>query len=161
MSQVKISVHRPIIVNLDADRKITLPAGVHTVDQEVADHWYVKANSEQLSESMVNADELEAAHQQIAELTAMADELRSDNLKLLSELEKSANDLSGLEDQKAGLEKHVAELQNQIELLSAQNAELQSDAAKQAKQNSDLTAQVAELQKAAQPPTPATEKKGK
>ena len=124
MSQVKISVHRPIIVNLDADRKITLPAGVHTVEQEVADHWYVKANSEQLSELMVNADELEAAHEQITDLTAQ-----------------------------------VAELQNQIELLSAKNAELQSDAAKQ---NADLTAQVAELQAASQPPAPpATDKKGK
>lgn len=79
MRQIKISVHRPICVNLDADRKITLPAGVHTVDAEVAEHWYVKANSEPLSDGLVGAGELEAAQQQIAELTAKVAELEQQN----------------------------------------------------------------------------------
>lgn len=96
-------------------KTVTLPAGVQEVDAEIADHWFVKAHSQEITPSVAinqelqdNFDQLKADHEALQNLQS------NDATKRINELEAQA---------KADA-KTIADLQKQI----ADNAKAEAQA---------------------------------
>lgn len=47
---VTITVIRPFLLNLGGEKRV-FPVGVHSVEEEVASHWYVQAHTAPLNAS--------------------------------------------------------------------------------------------------------------
>ncbi|MFK6082276.1 hypothetical protein Q4334_04955 [Acinetobacter baumannii] len=81
--QVQILLSRPLSVNLGTDehglpRSHKLNAGLQTVDQEIADNWFVKAHCQEISSNDIQTGELqkqlEKANEDLSILQAQSDE---------------------------------------------------------------------------------------
>jgi len=64
---VQILLTKELVVNLGKDEHgqqntVTLPAGVQEVDAEIAEHWFVKAHSQEITASAAANKELQDAH---------------------------------------------------------------------------------------------------
>lgn len=114
MSKVQILLSKPLVVNMGKDKdgqqiNLNLPQGLQEVDQEVAEHWFVKHHSQEITQSDVANKELQDAFDQLkAEYEAL--QTQSDAAtKKIAELEKQA---------KADV-KAIADLNKQIADISA------------------------------------------
>ncbi|MDC4784636.1 hypothetical protein NQ802_05345 [Acinetobacter baumannii] len=81
--QVQILLSRPLSVNLGTDehglpRSHKLNAGLQTVDEEIADNWFVKAHCQEISSNDIQTGELqkqlEKANEELSILQAQSDE---------------------------------------------------------------------------------------
>lgn len=81
--QVQIFLSRPLSVNLGTDehglpRSHKLNAGLQTVDEEIADNWFVKAHCQEISSNDIQTGELqkqlEKANEDLSILQAQSDE---------------------------------------------------------------------------------------
>lgn len=76
MSTVQILLAKDLLIHLAADVQVTLKSGLQEVEQEIADHWYVKAHSQPVTAAAVKEDEykkqLEATQ---AELASVSEQL--------------------------------------------------------------------------------------
>ncbi|PUV05605.1 hypothetical protein DCD77_08305 [Acinetobacter baumannii] len=81
--QVQILLSRPLSVNLGTDehglpRSHKLNAGLQTVDEEIADNWFVKAHCQEISSNDIQTGELqkqlEKANEDLSFLQAQSDE---------------------------------------------------------------------------------------
>ena len=64
---VQILLTKELVVNLGKDehgqqKTVTLPAGVQEVEAEIAEHWIVKAHSQEITASAAANKELQDAH---------------------------------------------------------------------------------------------------
>lgn len=64
---VQILLTKELVVNLGKDEHgqqntVTLPAGVQEVDAEIAEHWFVKAHSQEITAFAAANKELQDAH---------------------------------------------------------------------------------------------------
>lgn len=64
---VQILLTKELVVNLGKDEHgqqntVTLPAGVQEVEAEIAEHWFVKAHSQEITTSAAANKELQDAH---------------------------------------------------------------------------------------------------
>lgn len=64
---VQILLTKELVVNLGKDEHgrqntVTLPAGVQEVAAEIAEHWFVKAHSQEITASAAANKELQDAH---------------------------------------------------------------------------------------------------
>lgn len=64
---VQILLTKELVVNLGKDEHgqqntVTLPAGVQEVEAEIAEHWFVKAHSQEITASAAANKELQDAH---------------------------------------------------------------------------------------------------
>lgn len=64
---VQILLTKELVVNLGKDehgqqKTVTLPAGVQEVEAEIAEHWFVKAHSQEITASAAANKELQDAH---------------------------------------------------------------------------------------------------
>lgn len=105
---VQIFLTKELVVNLGKDEHgqqntVTLPAGVQEVDAEIAEHWFVKAHSQEITafdaanKELQNAyDALKAEHEAILvqsneatkKITALEKQAKADAVKI-AELEKA------------------------------------------------------------------------
>lgn len=104
MAKKKIRVHTPFNFTAEDGTSQHFPAGEHTVDDKVADHWFVAAHSDVTGKVKAGADtkELQA---QIDSLTAQLEEKD----KSYGELQLSV----------AGKDQAIADLTAQLEALKA------------------------------------------
>lgn len=81
--KVQILLSRPLSVNLGTDehglpRSHKLNAGLQTVDEEIADNWFVKAHCQEISSNDIQTGELqkqlEKANEDLSILQAQSDE---------------------------------------------------------------------------------------
>ncbi|MFX7083683.1 hypothetical protein ABTI07_03530 [Acinetobacter baumannii] len=81
--QVQILLSRPLSVNLGTDehglpRSHKLNAGLQTVDEEIANNWFVKAHCQEISSNDIQTGELqkqlEKANEDLSILQAQSDE---------------------------------------------------------------------------------------
>lgn len=95
MSKVQILLSKPLVVNMGKDKdgqqiNLNLPQGLQEVDQEVAEHWFVKHHSQEITQSDVANQELQNAYDQ---LKAGHEALQTQSdaaTKKIAELEKQA-----------------------------------------------------------------------
>ena len=91
----QILLTKQLVVNLGKDnhgqqKTVTLPAGVQEVDAEIADHWFVKAHSQEITPSVAINQELQNAHDLLtAEHEALKVQSAAADIKI-TELEKSS-----------------------------------------------------------------------
>lgn len=95
MSKVQILLSKPLVVNMGKDKdgqqiNLNLPQGLQEVDQEVAEHWFVKHHSQEITQSDVANQELQNAYDQL-KANHEALQTQSDAAtKKIAELEKQA-----------------------------------------------------------------------
>lgn len=61
MAKVKILLEKPLTIHLNKDESVSLDAGLQEVEKEVAEHWYVKAHSQPISDEAIEVDEAKKA----------------------------------------------------------------------------------------------------
>lgn len=108
----KVFINKPISVNLTADSADTvhLQPGLQDVSQELADHWFVKAHCQDLSELTDDT----AANAIVAQLEAQVASTQSELEKQTAALAESDSKLKeALADAKAK-DKRIAELEKQV-----------------------------------------------
>lgn len=69
MTQILLS--KQLVVNLGNDehgqqKTVTLPPGLQEVDAEVAEHWFVKAHAQEITQTVVVNKDLQDAHDLLA-----------------------------------------------------------------------------------------------
>lgn len=70
----KIHVVKPFVLTVAEDQKREFPAGHHTVEDDIADHWYVQAHvGEELPSDAAGDGEAAALKEQLAAAEARAD----------------------------------------------------------------------------------------
>lgn len=118
MSKVQIFLSKPLKVNLGQDENgqqvnLDLPYGLQEVDSEVAEHWFVKAHSEEIPQSAVVNHELQEAH----------DQLKADYEALQTQSNEATKKIADLEKQAQADAKEIAELKQKIaDAFSADNS---------------------------------------
>ena len=123
----KVFIIKPITVNLssNSDESVHLAPGLQDVSQELADHWFVKANSQALED--VQTDNVSA--QIIESLRSELDTAKaslSESLELTSSKDKQIKE----EQQKtASLDFELKNKDKQINGLTKQLQKVQADAA--------------------------------
>lgn len=91
---IQILLTKELVVNLGKDKHgqqktVTLPAGVQEVEAEIAEHWFVKAHSQEITASAAANKELQDAHDAlVAEHEALKVQSAAADKKI-AELEKS------------------------------------------------------------------------
>lgn len=91
---VQILLTKELVVNLGKDENgqqntVTLPAGVQEVEAEIAEHWFVKAHSQEITASAAANKELQDAHDALTtEHEALKVQSAAADVKII-ELEKS------------------------------------------------------------------------
>lgn len=113
MAKVKIHVAKAFKLLGKDGKQHDFPVGNHTIDQDVAEHWFVKAH-------------LDGESAQSADTEAAADEL-------LAELEAKAKAIDEREAKVAEREKAVAEREQAIEAKAKEEAEAKAKAEAEAK----------------------------
>ena len=61
MAKVKILLEKPLTIHLSKEKSVSLDAGLQEVDKVVAEHWYVKAHSQPISDEALEVDEAKKA----------------------------------------------------------------------------------------------------
>lgn len=91
---VQILLTKELVVNLGKDgngqqNTVTLPAGVQEVGAEIAEHWFVKAHSQEITQTVVANKELQDARDLLStEHEALKVQSAAADVKII-ELEKS------------------------------------------------------------------------
>lgn len=115
----QILLTKQLVVNLGKDehgqqKTVTLPAGVQEVDAEIADHWFVKAHSQEITPSVAINQELQDNF----------DQLKADHEALQTQSNDATKKINELEAQAKADAKTIADLQKQI----ADNAKAEAQA---------------------------------
>ena len=115
----QILLTKQLVVNLGKDehgqqKTVTLPAGVQEVDAEIADHWFVKAHSQEITPSIAINQELQDNF----------DQLKADHAALQTQSNDATKKINELEAQAKADAKTIADLQKQI----ADNAKAEAQA---------------------------------
>ncbi|MEG2263604.1 MAG: hypothetical protein RSC68_04450 [Acinetobacter sp.] len=115
----QILLTKQLVVNLGKDehgqqKTVTLPAGVQEVDAEIADHWFVKAHSQEITPSIAVNQELQDNF----------DQLKADHKALQTQSNDATKKINELEAQAKADAKTIADLQKQI----ADNAKAEAQA---------------------------------
>lgn len=112
---VQILLTKELVVNLGKDengqqKTVTLPAGVQEVEAEIADHWFVKAHSQEITASDAANKELQDAY----------DALKAEHEALIAQSDEATKKITALEKQVKADAVKIAELEkNQAEQKSA------------------------------------------
>jgi peptidoglycan hydrolase CwlO-like protein len=109
MSKVQIYLSKALKVNLGQDENgqqinVDLPFGLQEVDAEVAEHWFVKAHSQEIPQSAVANQALQAEFEQ----------LQADHAALQAQSDAATKKIAELEKQAKADVKTIAELNKQI-----------------------------------------------
>lgn len=109
MSKVQIYLSKALKVNLGQDENgqqinVDLPFGLQEVDAEVAEHWFVKAHSQEIPQSAVANQALQAEFEQ----------LQADHTALQAQSDAATKKIAELEKQAKADAKTIAELNKQI-----------------------------------------------
>lgn len=113
----RIFVTRPITVNLDTGEAVKLTAGVHSVEAEVAEHWFVKANSQSFDDAVPDdAKEVVSALQaKLDELEKAKEILEGQLQEKDAKLQEQAGKLQAQGKQASADKKRIAELERQLQ----------------------------------------------
>lgn len=119
--QVQILLSRPLTVNIGTDehgRAITvkLQAGLQSVDQNVADNWFVKAHCQELTHEDL----------QTGELQKQVEQLEGDLHVLQEQSDKATETIAKLNDDAQAKDKEISDLK--IQLVKAQQEQSLKDA---------------------------------
>ena len=118
MSKVKIFLSKPLVVNMGKDKdgqqvNLNLPQGLQEVDQEVAEHWFVKHHSQEITQDVVVNHELQEAY----------DKLKEEFDALQTQSDAATKKIADLEKQAKADAKEIAELKQKIaDASSADNS---------------------------------------
>lgn len=118
MSKVKIFLSKPLVVNMGKDQdgqqiNLNLPQGLQEVDQEVAEHWFVKHHSQEITQDVVVNHELQEAY----------DKLKEEFDALQTQSDAATRKIADLEKQAKADAKEIAELKQKIaDASSADNS---------------------------------------
>ena len=118
MSKVKIFLSKPLVVNMGKDQdgqqiNLNLPQGLQEVDQEVAEHWFVKHHSQEITQDVVVNHELQEAY----------DKLKEEFDALQTQSDAATKKIAELEKQAKADAKTIAELKQKIaDASSADNS---------------------------------------
>lgn len=118
MSKVKIFLSKPLVVNMGKDQdgqqiNLNLPQGLQEVDQEVAEHWFVKHHSQEITQDVVVNHELQEAY----------DKLKEEFDALQTQSDAATKKIADLEKQAKVDAKEIAELKQKIaDASSADNS---------------------------------------
>lgn len=109
MSKVQILLSKPLVVNMGKDKdgqqvNLNLPQGLQEVDQEVAEHWFVKHHSQEITQSDVANKELQDAF----------DQLKADHEALQTQSDAATKKIAELEKQAKADAKEIAELKQKV-----------------------------------------------
>lgn len=109
MSKVQVFLSKPLKVNLGQDENgqqinLDLPYGLQEVDPEVAEHWFVKAHSQEIPQSAVANQALQAE----------LDQLKADHAALQAQSDAATKKITELEKQAKADAKTIAELTKQL-----------------------------------------------
>lgn len=104
---VQILLTKELVVNLGKDghgqqNTVTLPAGVQEVDAEIAEHWFVKAHSQEITASDAANKELQDAY----------DALKAEHEALIVQSNEATKKITALEKQAKADAVKIAELEN-------------------------------------------------
>ncbi|ESK40259.1 hypothetical protein P256_00706 [Acinetobacter nectaris CIP 110549] len=88
MSKVQILLSKDLLIHLSAEDPVELKSGLQEVEQDIADHWYVKAHSQPITSDAVKDDahkkeveslkaELAAAQKTIADLQKQIEDTKA------------------------------------------------------------------------------------
>ena len=118
----QILLTKQLVVNLGKDehgqqKTVTLPAGVQEVDAEIADHWFVKAHSQEITPSIAINQELQDNF----------DQLKVDHEALQIQSNAATSKITELEKQAKADAKTIADLQKQIAESTKADAEVKLD----------------------------------
>lgn len=116
MAKKIIRVHSPFTFTNDDGTSQSFEVGEYSVEDKVADHWFVQAHSEVTGKAKTNAD--------VKDLQAQVDSLTTQ----LADKDKANSDLQAQADEKDAT---IAELNKQLEELKAPAAEGGDDVEKQ------------------------------
>ncbi|MCH7380381.1 STY1053 family phage-associated protein [Acinetobacter higginsii] len=119
--QVQILLSRPLTVNLGTDehgRAITvkLQAGLQSVEQDVAENWFVKAHCQELTQEDVHAGELQK----------QVEQLQGDLQALQEQSDEAAKTIEKLKGDVQDKDKEISDLN--IQLNKAQQEQSLKDA---------------------------------
>lgn len=118
MSKVQILLSKPLVVNMGKDKdgqqiNLNLPQGLQEVDQEVAEHWFVKHHSQEITQDVVVNHELQEAY----------DKLKEEFDALQTQSDAATKKIADLEKQAKADAKTIAELKQKIaDASSADNS---------------------------------------
>lgn len=118
MSKVKIFLSKPLVVNMGKDQdgqqiNLNLPQGLQEVDQEVAEHWFVKHHSQEITQDVVVNHELQEAY----------DKLKEEFDAFQTQSDAATKKIADLEKQAKADAKEIAELKQKIaDASSADNS---------------------------------------
>ena len=118
MSKVKIFLSKPLVVNMGKDKdgqqvNLNLPQGLQEVDQGVAEHWFVKHHSQEITQDVVVNHELQEAY----------DKLKEEFDALQTQSDAATKKIADLEKQAKADAKEIAELKQKIaDASSADNS---------------------------------------
>lgn len=118
MSKVKIFLSKPLVVNMGKDQdgqqiNLNLPQGLQEVDQEVAEHWFVKHHSQEITQDVMVNHELQEAY----------DKLKEEFDALQTQSDAATKKIADLEKQAKADAKEIAELKQKIaDASSADNS---------------------------------------
>ena len=118
MSKVQILLSKPLVVNMGKDKdgqqiNLNLPQGLQEVDQKVAEHWFVKHHSQEITQSDVANQELQNAY----------DQLKADHEALQTQSNAATKKIAELEKQAKADAKEIEVLKQQIaDASSADNS---------------------------------------
>ena len=118
MSKVKIFLSKPLVVNMGKDKdgqqiNLNLPQGLQEVDQEVAEHWFVKHHQQEITQDVVVNHELQEAY----------DKLKEEFDALQTQSDAATKKIADLEKQAKADAKTIAELKQKIaDASSADNS---------------------------------------
>ncbi|MCO8066108.1 STY1053 family phage-associated protein [Acinetobacter schindleri] len=118
MSKVQILLSKPLVVNMGKDKdgqqiNLNLPQGLQEVDQEVAEHWFVKHHSQEITQSDVANQELQNAY----------DQLKADHEALQTQSDAATKKIAELEKQAKADAKEIEVLKQKIaDASSADNS---------------------------------------
>lgn len=118
MSKVKIFLSKPLVVNMGKDKdgqqiNLNLPQGLQEVDQGVAEHWFVKHHSQEITQDVVVNHELQEAY----------DKLKEEFDALQTQSDAATKKIAELEKQAKADAKTIAELKQKIaDASSADNS---------------------------------------
>ena len=98
MAKVKILLEKPLTIHLSKEKSVSLDAGLQEVDKEVAEHWYIKAHSQPISDEALEVDEAKKA------LNKLQIELKNSKDQLVEAGEKLAEKDNLIADLQARLD---------------------------------------------------------
>ncbi len=106
---VQILLSKELVVNMGKDehgqqKTVTLPAGVQEVKAEIAEHWFVKAHSQEITASDTANKELQDAYEK----------LKADHESLQNQSDAATSKIAELGEQIKGKDQEIAALKLQL-----------------------------------------------